>query len=109
MQISLLCFAPRFTRTNHAPTKRPALVPAKRGPGRPRKQPRPVDVDDRFVHTWYASMEKEIQEAINVMLPNLTATATSSFFQQAFEFQQSFKLRIRPKDLKFTSTTSVLR
>ena len=34
--------------------------------GGPRKRLRPVDVDDRFVHTWYASMEKEIQEAINV-------------------------------------------
>ena len=67
-QMSLLSFAPRLipTRTNHAPAKRPAPVPAKRGPGRPRKRPRPVDVDDRFVHTWYASMEKEIQEAVNV-------------------------------------------
>ena len=43
-------------------------------------------------------------------LPNLTATATSSFFQQAFEFQQSFKLYIWPKDdSKLTSTTSALR
>ena len=66
MQMSLLFFAPRFTRTNHVPAKRPAPVPAKCGPGRPRKRPRPVDVDDRFVHTWYASMEKEIQEAVNV-------------------------------------------
>ena len=64
--MSLLFFAPRFTRTNHAPAKRPAPVPAKGGPGRPRKRPRPVDVDDRFVYTWYASMEKEIQEAVNV-------------------------------------------
>ena len=63
-QMSLQSFAPRFTRMNHAPAKRPAPVPAKRGPGRPRKRPRPVDVDDRFVHTWYASMEKEIQEAV---------------------------------------------
>ena len=66
-QMSLLSFArAHFTRINHAPAKRPAPVPAKRGPGRPRKRPRPVDVDDRFVHTWYASMEKEIQEAVNV-------------------------------------------
>ena len=61
-QMSLLSFAPHFTRTNHSPAKRPAPVPAKHGPGRPRKRPRPVDVDDRFVHTCYASMEKEIQE-----------------------------------------------
>ena len=65
-QMSLLSFAPRFTRTNHAPAKRPASVPAKRGPGRPRKRPRHVDVDDRFVHTCYTSMEKEIQDAVNV-------------------------------------------
>ena len=65
-QLSLLPFAPRFTRTNHASAKRQAPVLAKRGPGRPRKRPRPVDMDDRFVHTWYASMEKEIQEAVNV-------------------------------------------
>ena len=65
-QMSLLSFAPRFTHAKHAPAKRPAPVPAKRGPGRPRKRPRPVDVDDRFVHTWYASMEREIQEAVNV-------------------------------------------
>ena len=64
-QMSLLSFAPRFTSANHAPAKRPAPAPAKRGPGCPRKRPRPVDVDDRFVHTWYASMEKEIrQEAV---------------------------------------------
>ena len=65
-QMSLLSFAPHFTRTNHAPAKRPAPVPAKHCPSRPRKRPRPVDVDDGFVHTWYASMEKEIQEAVNV-------------------------------------------
>ena len=65
-QMSLLSFAPRFTHANHTPAKRPAPVPAKRGPGRPRKRPRPVDVDDRFVHTWYASMEKEIQAAVNI-------------------------------------------
>ena len=23
-------------------------------------------MDDKFVHTWYASMEKDIQEAVNV-------------------------------------------
>ena len=62
----LLSFAPRFIHANHALAKRPAPVPAKRGPGRPRKRPRPVDVDDRFLHTWYASMEKEIQEAVIV-------------------------------------------
>ena len=38
-------------------------MPAKRGPGHPRKRPRPVDVDEKFV-PWYASMEKEIQEAV---------------------------------------------
>ena len=108
-QMSLLSFAPRFTRMNHAPAKRPAPVPAKRGPGRPRKRPRPVDVDDRFVHTWYASMEKEIQEAVN-RCRILQRRLHRLFFQQAFKFQQSFKLRIRPKDdSKFTSTTSVLR
>ena len=41
-------------------------MPAKRGPGHPRKRPRPVDMDDGFVQTWYASVEKEIQEALNV-------------------------------------------
>ena len=54
----------------------PAPAPAKRGPGRPRKRPRPVDVDDRFVHTWYVSMEKEIQEPL--MLPNLGFAATAT-------------------------------
>ena len=84
-------------------------MPAKRGPGRPRKRPRPVDMDDRFVHTWYASMEKEIQEAV-IVAESYSDRKTSSFFQQAFELQQSFNLRIRPKDdSKFSSTTSVLR
>ena len=106
MQMLLLSFTPRFTRTNHALAKRPAPVPANGGPGCPRKRPRPVDMDDKFVHTWYASMEKEIQEAANV------AESYSDgyiFFQHAFEFQQSFKLHIwLNDDSKFTSTTSVL-
>ena len=55
-------------------------------------------------HPWRKRSKKPLT------LPNLIVTATSSFFQHAFEFQQSFKLHIRLKDdSKFMSTTSVLR
>ena len=107
-QMSLLSFAVQSPRTNHAPAKRPAPVPAKRGPGRLRKRLRPVDVDDRFVQTWYASVEKEIQEVVNVA--ESYSDGYIAFFSASLEFRPSFKLRIRPKDdSKFVSTTIVLR
>ena len=62
-----------------------------------------IDLCILGMHPWRKRSKKPLT------LPNLTATATSSFFQQAFEFQQSFKIRIRPKDdSKFTSTTSLV-
>ena len=87
-QMSLLSFAPRFTCTNHAPAKRPAPVPAMRGPCRPRKRPRPVDVDDRFVHIWYASIEKEIQEVVNV---TESYSDTLSFFPASLRVPTKFQ------------------
>ena len=107
-QMSLLSFAPRFTHMNHAPAKRPAPVPAKCGPGCPRKRPRPVDVDGRFVHTWYASMEKEIQEAVNIA--ESYSDGYIVFFPASLRVPTKFQAsHTAEDDSKFTSTTSVLR
>ena len=78
----------------------PAPVPAKRCPGRPRKRPSPVDVDDRFVQTWYASLVPSEQKPLTS--PNLTAMATSSLsskppvltkFQASHTAERRFNVR----------------